>query len=283
MILSFHPCFVADHQIILGSRGLNSDDQSLISDARVIILPQTCSEELYHLCEESPALLFPSYKIRFEHQGKIGQSLLFKKAGLPHPETLQWNSVEEFRNAFSNNYPHEMPFLLKRDRSHESHGIYPIKNNESLETALEEIQRAGRTESQAFISQELIQTKGNVLRVVIIGRKAVSYWKRPVNPGEMITTIGKGARIDSTFRGDLQDKGKNWAWRLAETTGINLAAVDFVFPFNRPDPTPLFLEINYYFGRRGLGGSLNYYRLLFKAIQKWLGEQGFDPQSIDLV
>ena len=93
MILSLHPCFVADHQIIQGSRDLSSDELSLINNARVIILPQSCSEELYRLCSESGALLFPSYETRFEYQGKTGQSILFKKAGLPHPETMQWDSV----------------------------------------------------------------------------------------------------------------------------------------------------------------------------------------------
>jgi len=43
------------------------------------------------------------------------------------------------------------------------------------------------------------------------------------------------------------------------------------------------LEINYYFGRRGLGGTINYYRLLYKAVQDWLEEAGFDPESASLV
>ncbi|MBW1888483.1 MAG: hypothetical protein JRI52_09070, partial [Deltaproteobacteria bacterium] len=71
--------------------------------------------------------------------------------------------------------------------------------------------------------------------------------------------------------------------KLSRATCINLAAIDFVFPFDRPDPYPLFLEINYYFGRRGLGGSLNYYRLLFEAVQEWLKENGLDPESVELV
>jgi len=283
MILSLHPCFVADHQIIQGSRDLSSDDLSLIKKASVIILPQSCSEKLYRLCSESTALLFPSYKTRFEYKGKIGQSLLFKKAGLPHPETMQWNSVEKFRKVFINSCPNEMPFLLKTDMSHESDGIYVIENKESLESALENIRMIGNKGSQTFISQKLIQTNGIVLRVVIIGRKTVSYWKMPANHGQIITSIGKGARIDTGWRVDLQKEGRRWARKLIDATGINLAAVDFVFPFNESDPSPMFLEINYYFGRRGLGGSLNYYRLLFNAIQEWLEEQGFDPQSIGLV
>jgi hypothetical protein len=39
MILSFHPCFVADAQIILGDRKLDSTDFSLINRAEAIVLP----------------------------------------------------------------------------------------------------------------------------------------------------------------------------------------------------------------------------------------------------
>jgi len=73
------------------------------------------------------------------------------------------------------------------------------------------------------------------------------------------------------------------AQALARRTGINLAAVDFVFPLSKEDPTPLFLEINYYFGRRGLGGMDAYYRLLFRAIQEWLKGMGLNPETVELV
>jgi ribosomal protein S6--L-glutamate ligase len=77
--------------------------------------------------------------------------------------------------------------------------------------------------------------------------------------------------------------GRVQAQKLSAATGINLAAVDFVFHFPHPNPRPLLLEINYYFGRRGLGGSLKYYRLLHRAIQAWLLEKGFDPKSVTYV
>ena len=81
----------------------------------------------------------------------------------------------------------------------------------------------------------------------------------------------------------LQKKGKEQGHLLTEKTGINLAAVDFVFSFSLKDPDPLILEINYFFGRRGLGGTENYYRILYRAVQDWLIEVGLDPKSIRLV
>ena len=56
--------------------------------------------------------------------------------------------------------------------------------------------------------------------------------------------------------------------RFCLQTGVNLAAFDLVFPAD--DTGPLFLEINYTFGRTGLGGSENFYLLLQEAVDRWL-------------
>ena len=134
-----------------------------------------------------------------------------------------------------------------------------------------------------FVSQEWIETEGNVLRVVIMGRSLRSYWKRAEGSGEKVATISRGAKIDEDWRPDLQKKGKTQVQRLSAATGINLAAIDFVFSFFHVDPQPLFLEINYSFGRQGLGGSQNFYLLLFEVLQEWLAEKGFDPDSVTLL
>lgn len=284
MILSFHPCFGADAQIILGDRKLNGEDFLLMRRADVIILPQSCSLELYEACKNCSALLFPNYEMRFEYPGKIGQSLLFDKLKCPYPTTIRWPSVDKYRglNPLGKKYPHKLPFFLKADRSHESEGVYLVSSAEVLESALERLSHLEKSGSPGFISQESIASGGNVLRAVIISGKIITYWKRPNDSSQMITSIWRGSRIDKTWRRDLQEKGARLAQSLSIEAGMNLAAVDFVFPMNESDPQPLFLEINYYFGRRGLGGSENYYRLLYEAIQEWLREKGFDPKRVTL-
>ena len=283
MILSFHPCIAADHQIITADRGLRPGDITLINNAEIIILPQSCSAGLYQACVKSSALLFPDYKSRFEYPGKVGQSLLFEKTGCPHPRTLRWKSVEEFKEKYSEHHNLHTPFILKADLSHEADGVYVVEDNESLLSALERLEQTGKAGSGAFISQELIPTGGNVLRIVIMGREIVSYWKRPVKDKQIITSAGKGAKIDRNWRIDFQEKGRIETRKLAASTGINLAAVDIVFSLTENNPEPMLLEINYYFGRRGLGGSIKYYRLLFGTIQTWLKQRGFDHRSINLV
>lgn len=64
---------------------------------------------------------------------------------------------------------------------------------------------------------------------------------------------------------------------------INLAGFDLVFQINEKEPRPVFLETNYFFGRRGIGGSIRYYKFLFKAVYDWLSEEGLDRNSVALI
>lgn len=285
MILSFHPCFVADHQILLGDQLPGRNHMRLIQEASAILLPQGCSQELYRVCKDASARVFPNYDARFQYAGKIGQGRFFRKMGWPHPVTRLWNSVDQWKKfcAQAGRVPHRMPFLLKVDRSHEGEGVFLVRDGAGLESSLKILLVRERSGSYGFVSQELVPSDGNVLRVVVMGKKRITYWKRPSREGEIVTTLSRGAWLDKEWRPDLQEKGVTQGGHVWETSGINLAAMDFVFPLSDPDPQPLILEINYYFGRRGLGGSLVYYRLLYGVIREWLAENGFDPDCLDLV
>jgi ribosomal protein S6--L-glutamate ligase len=280
MILSFHPCFVADAQIILADRRLSAEDRRLIQSADAIILPQTCSLALYKACANSKAHVFPDHELRFKHPGKVGQSILFEKLKIPHPATKSWHSVKKFREYLkAENRPlHEMPFFIKADKSHEGEGVFFVTDRKSLGTALARLEK---TASDSFISQKLIRCQGNVLRTVVLHKRIITYWKREDHG--IISTVSHGARVDRKWKPALQEKGRAQAQWICEKTGINLAAFDLVFNLDHPDPQPFILEINYYFGRKGLGGSLRYYRLLLKAIQEWLKEKGLDAGTIKLV
>ena len=285
MILSFHPCFDTDVQIILGDRRLDSTIRESIQKATAIILPQACAQDLYQLCATSDAPLFPNYEARIKYPGKIGQSLLFGDFGLPYPETFSWATVGEFKKTHyePETLPLDLPFLIKEDMSHEGEGVFLIENRTALKEALDNLALRERSDLKGFVTQEYVPCGGNVLRAVVIGKRVITYWKRPSKPGQEITTISRGAIIDHDWQPDLQEKGKVHALLLSDKTGINLAAIDFVFPLAEKDPDPLILEINYYFGRRGLGGSENYYSLLYEAVQEWLSEIGLGPGSVNLI
>ena len=88
--------------------------------------------------------------------------------------------------------------------------------------------------------------------------------------------LSKGAFIDQSSDPDLQLAGRNWARHLSRATGIDLAGIDFLFPLREGQlvERPLFLEINYFFGRSGLGGSKNFYQHLQEASLEWLDRIG---------
>jgi ribosomal protein S6--L-glutamate ligase len=223
--------------------------------------------------------------MRFKYPGKSGQTRMFQEFHLPHPETRAWSSVHELREFISEggSFSHPFPFLVKANESHEGEGIFVVSGPGRLESVLEILGSREKTGQSGFISQEMVQTDGNVLRAVVLGKQAITYWKRPDKAGDPVVTISRNARVDRGWRKDLQRKGRFEARRICKKTGIDLAAMDFVFSTTDPDPQPLCLEVNYYFGRRGLGGSLNYYRLLHNAIKEWLRKKGFDPGSVKLV
>ena len=260
---------------------LGEADRKLIRNARAVILPQGRVGRIFHECLKADVPMFPDYGMRRAYPGKVGQSRLFEAFQLPHPRTFRWRSVDRFRKAART--PHEFPFVVKDDESHEAEGVFVVNDSKSLEAALGFLNLKEGVKNNGFITQEFVPSEGNVLRSVIMGERVISYWKRPSKPGQVITTISKGARIDHDWKPALREKGRAQAQVLARRTGINLAAVDFVFPLLKEDPEPLFLEINYFFGRRGLGGMDAYYRLLFEAICHWLKGMGLNPKTVALV
>jgi len=283
-ILSFHPCFGADKQVILGDRTLSREDRMSIDRADAIILPQGCSVELYHACARSGAAVFPEYGVRFQYPGKTGQARLFRERSLPHPETYCWKDAAEFRMFLEKEepLPHGFPFFLKIDGAHEGEGVFLIRDQVDLQGILGQLCEREVSGISGFVTQAAVLTRGNALRVVIIGDDIFPFWKRASEKHGMITNISKGGLIDRKWRPDLQEKAVVEARNVSRKTGINLAAIDFAVAVEEPDPQPLLLEINYFFARRGLGGTMRYYRYLYRAIREWLARRNLDPDRVIL-
>ena len=131
-------------------------------------------------------------------------------------------------------------------------------------------------EQQGFILQEFIDHGGRDLRVVVLFDRLLAYWRVQLHPGKMHTNLAEGGEVD--FRSDprLRRRGIEAVRRFCRRSGINLAGFDLVFNRNQDPDRPQFLEINYYFGRKGLGGSLRFYELFQEAADRWLAA-GEDP------
>ena len=283
MILSFHPCIDADVQVILGNKEPNDDISRLIRQASAVILPQACSRQLYRLASSGCPNVFPDYDMRYKYPGKTGQAELFREYGVAHPLTYIWKSAGDFRQYFlSKGTPHMMPFVMKADQGHEGHHVYLVRDAQSLEEGLHKLEVLERSESRGFITQDYIESGNRVLRVVVIGKSLISYWKIAQAPDEFVVSLSKGARVERNLWEGKQRRGREAVREFCTGTGVNLAAFDLVFPLGGQGDAPLFLEINYYFGRRGLGGSDEYYRLLFEEVKNWVEERGLDCSHVML-
>jgi ribosomal protein S6--L-glutamate ligase len=83
--------------------------------------------------------------------------------------------------------------------------------------------------------------------------------------------LAKGAIIDAQADPELQELAISETNAFCKKTKIDLAGFDFLFS---DEKEPFFLEINYFFGRRGLGGSEKYYQMLIEEITNWLNRKG---------
>jgi len=274
MILSFHPNIVGDQNILCAGRQPNADDETAIRKARAVILPQGPCEALYRMCRKHCLHVFPNYDVRFDYPGKVGQARLFTEMGVPMPETRVFDSVSEFDDRHGRNSPVGYPCVFKFDLGGEGEGVFLIKTREDLRSCLERAALLQDAGCSRFLLQAFVPHGGRSLRVVVIGDQVYSYWRCQVSKGEFRTNLTAGAMIDPESEPQLQVAGREAVGAFCARTGINLAGFDLLFPERGVFEGPLFLEINYFFGRKGLGGSMMYYQRLEKAVDQWLSGIG---------
>jgi ribosomal protein S6--L-glutamate ligase len=273
MILSFHPCFITDNNIICAGREPSQDDLTMIKAADAVVLPQGCYESLHQMARTNCFNVFPNYDARFRYPGKIGQTALFQKQNVPHPKTITFQDVRSFHEWYERSLekmPFDFPFVFKFDWGGGGDTVFLIKSPGAFEEILQKTIAYENPYQKGFLIQEYIPAKNRSLRVVVIGQRVVSYWRVQNTAESFCSSLAKGAVIDTGSDPGLQETAITFTQDFCQTSGINLAGFDFLFSSTDKANTPLFLEINYFFGRRGLGGSEEFYRLLQTEINNWL-------------
>jgi len=268
-ILSMHPIIEGD--AFYWDRGvLDKNLFNAIKKASAIILPQTVEKELYCLCTKMCPYVFPNYDMRFLWEGKMGDTFAFWTYGMKHPHTLVFPRVETLRGDHAN-MDHKIPellpypFVLKGAHAGEGRQVWLIENEEELEAKLQTLLQFELHGISGFVIQEYIETLERDLRVVVVGNQIYSYWRKTQ---AFLHNVARGGEIDAVSDQDLQEAGREKVRQFCLRAGINLAAFDLVFPAGEVEP--FFLEINYTFGRIGLGGSEKFYTLLHDAVEQWL-------------
>lgn len=277
MILSYHPCFEADKNLLCAGREPGDDDLAAMWAADAVILPQGCYESLYRMARQNCGHVFPNFDARFTHKGKIGQIRLFQKHNVPHPRTETHLNMDAFLRhygGFSKKPVFDFPFVFKFDWGGEGDHVYLINAMDDFSKIM---QLAGAFENsgqKGFIIQEYIPSENRSLRVVVIGRTMVSYWRVQQDTGNFLSNVARGGVIDYDTRPEQKETAVKAVKHFCILTGINLAGFDILFSSGATVDPPLFLEINYFFGRQGLGGSEKFYDLLTQEIIKWIESLG---------
>jgi len=273
MIVSYHPLFEADQNIICAGRRPDDRDLAAIQAARAVILGQGCYQSLYEMARIHCLNVFPNYDARFKYPGKLGQTKLFRELNICHPPTEIFFDLPAFQTKYRQNsgqFPFRYPLVFKYDWGGEGETVYRLDNPEDLQKVLTQTAEFEKSGQSGFLLQDFVPSADRTLRVVVIGQQIVSYWRIQQNSGAFHASLSKGAVIDSEANPALQQKAVAVVKKLCQKSGINLAGIDVIFSAEIDDPDPMLLEINYFFGRKGLGGSEAYYKLLHQEIQAWL-------------
>lgn len=268
-ILSFHPLFETDDNRLCAGREPDEADQAAIQAADAVLFSQGCRPLLYKMARDHlPAeRVFPNYDVRFAYPGKLGQIRLFRKTGFPHPPSLIFSDLRQWREFNSDFRIFPFPLVFKFDWGGEGDTVFLLQNSAELKAMVERAGRYEQSGQRGFLVQAFIPCENRSLRVAVVGGRLFSYWRVRTHPG-FAANLSKGAKADPNADPFLQARGREMARAFCRKTGINLAGLDFLFPQGKG--LPLVLEINYYFGRKGLGGSQGFYAVLEEEIQHWM-------------
>jgi ribosomal protein S6--L-glutamate ligase len=276
MILSFHPIIEAHRNIICAGRPPDEGDLRAIRQADAVILPQGCSETLYRMACKNCPRVFPNLDIRFDYPGKGGQIRLFRRLGIAHPMTRTYAELDAFRRDAA---PVDYPAVVKLDWGGQGETVFRVDDPGDLDAALRRVAAYETSGQKGFLIQQYIPCGQRSLRVAVIGSRMMSYWRSQPAAERFGTSVAGGAVIDPHADPELQAAGREVVLDFCRRTGLQLAGFDFIFyeKDHRDGPRePLMLEINYFFGRTGLGGSDGYYNLFEEEVDKWLATAGMD-------
>jgi ribosomal protein S6--L-glutamate ligase len=261
--------------MLCAGRDPGAEELHAIQAASAVVLPQGCRRSLYVMARKSCSHVFPNYDVRFRYPNKFGQIRLFRTMNVPHPETKIFTRKDLDDAAYQNllkHPPFHFPFVFKFDWGGEGETVFLVDSDRTFKRILKQAIFYEKTGQYGFLLQEFIPSDARSLRVVVIHRRFISYWRVQEGKNDFYTNLKKGAKIDKHADPMLQAAGISAAKDLCRNTNINLAGFDFLFSETTRQHgmiEPLFLEINYFFGRKGLGGSEAYYQILNKEIDTW--------------
>ena len=234
--------------------------QRLLQGAAGVLLPAYVSPWRYVEIIKWAQDWFPRLGGRFAYHGKIKQVRLFRELGVRHPESLLFASPASLMEHFGfHGSPWDYPVVLKGDTGGGGSAVFPINSPDEM------VGYVGKLPpGKPALLQRWVYHGGRDLRVVIYGDLTVSYFR--VGDGRFYNNVCRGGRIDYDGRPEEQAKGIDAVIAFCRRVPIDIAGFDLMFPDHGD---PVFVEINFNFGRKGLGGKEGHLKLLKRAIHQW--------------
>lgn len=231
----------------------------LIRAARGVVLPRGVTEKRYRKITGMARDWFPNLDGRYAYPGKTTQSLLFSRLQVRHPTTFVYADPQEIMEVEKGTLPLEYPFVLKGDLGGGGSAVFPVSSRKDLLDGLNRLPAEG-----PVLIQRWVKHGGMDLRVVVVGARTASYFR--VGGGKFYNNACRGGRIHPEILPESQASGLAAVASFCRLSGINLAGFDLMFPDSGP---PVFIEINYNFGRKGLGGTPGFRELFRQAVELW--------------
>ncbi len=235
-----------------------------------VLLPSYVSPWTYRSITQHAKHWFPRLEARFHFQGKTRQVHLFHAMGVRHPESLVFETPLDLETYLDEHGPPwGYPMVLKGDLGGGGETVFPIHGREDVPVHLRNLPG-----DKPLLIQKWVEHGGKDLRVVVYGDRAVSYFR--VGGGQFYNNVCRGGKLDHEGWPELQRKGVSAVRAFCRRAGIDIAGFDLMFP---DDGEPVFVEVNFHFGRKGLGGLKEHRKHLQNAIQSWREHLISDPSS----
>lgn len=258
--VSFYPRIPLEENLSLFDPLMDPGVRNLIKQAAGVLLPTYTPPWRYSEIKGLAREWFPRLDTRFEYAGKIAQIRLFRRIGVRCPETLVFVDCDRLLSYFARfGSPWGYPLVLKGDKGGGGSTVYPIHSPEEMPQQVARLPR-----QEPVLLQKMVDHGGKDLRVVLYGDRAVSYFR--VGGGQFYNNVCRGGRIEHHLWPEQNRIGRQAVLAFSRRAAIDIAGFDLMFS---DDGSPLFIEINFHFGRKGLGGFAGHQDLLRQAFQRW--------------
>jgi len=179
---------------------------------------------------------------------------ILAKSGIPVPETLMLRATN-LPNQTTTQTGHNpqsikdaikrlggLPVVMKLFRGSQGKGVMLGENLASVESILTAVWAIG---FDIILQKYLKETKGEDIRVLVLGNQVIATMKRTPAKGDFRSNIHQGGSVKKVV---ITEKEKQLALNSARALGLKLAGIDIM----RTNKGPLVLEVNASPGFEGL-------------------------------